>query len=79
MAVVPIIIPRSGVVEEVVVVEWLRSDGESVVVGESIVTIESEKAEMELDAPASGQLQVSIAADHDREVAVGTTLGVIVT
>lgn len=74
---VPIVIPHSGVVEEVVVVEWLRADGDVVTEGESVVTIESEKAQTELEAPTSGRLAVVIEADPDAEVAVGTTLGTI--
>ena len=79
MAAVPIVIPHSGVVEEVVVIEWLRAHGDRVTEGESVVTIESEKAQTELEAPASGRLEVLIEADPDSEVAVGTTLGSIVT
>jgi len=79
MATVEIVIPRSGVVEEVVVAEWLRSDGESVSEGEPIVVIESDKAETELSAPASGRLKVMIEADFDQQVVVGTILGIILT
>ncbi len=79
MADFPIVVPHSGVVDEVIVLEWLKSDGDAVTEGEPVVTIESEKAETELDAPASGRLQVRVEADFDKEVAVGTTLGVIVT
>ena len=79
MAAVPIVVPRSGVVEEVIVVEWLKSDGDTVTEGQPVVTIESEKAETELDAPASGRLEVRVEADFDSEVAVGTTIGVVVT
>lgn len=79
MADFAILVPHSGVVEEVVVVEWLKSDGDAVTQGEPVVTIESEKAETELEAPASGRLEVRVEASFDTEVAVGTTLGVIVT
>lgn len=79
MAAVPIVVPHSGVVDEVVVVEWLRDDGDAVSEGESIVTIESEKAEHELEAPASGRLAVLVEADLESEVPVGSTLGHIVT
>jgi pyruvate/2-oxoglutarate dehydrogenase complex dihydrolipoamide acyltransferase (E2) component len=66
-----------GVVEMVVVVEWLRADGDLVEAGEAIVVIESEKAETELESPASGRLKVLVEADDDVEVAVGTILGSI--
>ena len=77
MAETQIVVPHSGVVEEVVVVEWLKQDGADVTEGEAVVTIEHQKAEIELEAPASGRLSVLVEADLDAEVPVGTTLGTI--
>ena len=79
MAEHPVIVPHSGVVEEVIVVEWLRRDGDEVVEGEPVVVIESEKAETELTAPSSGRLSVLVGADPDVEIPVGTTLGAVLT
>jgi len=78
MSSTPVPVPQMGVVETVVVIEWLRADGDLVESGEPIVVIESEKAETELEAPASGRLEVLIEADDEVEVAVGTVLGSIV-
>jgi pyruvate/2-oxoglutarate dehydrogenase complex dihydrolipoamide acyltransferase (E2) component len=77
MPAVPIVVPQLGTVAEVFVVAWLRTDGERVTAGEPIVTIESEKAEVDLESPATGRLQVVVAADADVEVAVGTVLGTV--
>jgi pyruvate/2-oxoglutarate dehydrogenase complex dihydrolipoamide acyltransferase (E2) component len=77
MASVPIVVPQLGTVAEVFVVEWLCADGDDVKAGEPVVTIESEKATTDIAAPASGRLEVIVAADEDVEVAVGTVLGAV--
>ncbi|MCE2531573.1 MAG: biotin attachment protein [Acidimicrobiia bacterium] len=73
----PIVVPHSGVVETVFIVEWLRATGERVEEGEEVVTVESEKAETAIEAPAGGTLEILIHADPetDVEVDVGTTIG----
>ncbi len=67
-------IPHSGLAEEVLVLEWLVADGESVVAGSPLVLIESEKTQIEIDAPGSGRLEIILVAS-EAEVAVGTTIG----
>ena len=69
-------IPQMGVVEQVLVVEWLVADGSLVAAGESVVVIDTDKAETELEAPASGRLRVLVPAG-DEEVAVGTVLATV--
>lgn len=73
----PIVVPHSGVVETFLLIEWLRQAGDHVTEGDEIVTIESEKAELVLEAPATGTLEIVVAADPDDdvEVAVGATIG----
>lgn len=75
---VPLAVPQMGVVEEIVVLEWLVDDGAAVFAGDAVVLIETEKAETELDAPASGKLEILV-APSDEEVPVGTVLANIVT
>jgi len=77
----PILVPHSGVVESVILVEWLHESGERVEEGEELVIVESEKAETAIDAPATGMLEIAVEADphDDVEVDVGTTIGHIVT
>jgi pyruvate/2-oxoglutarate dehydrogenase complex dihydrolipoamide acyltransferase (E2) component len=73
----PIVIPHSGVVESVYIIEWLKGAGDHVEEGEEVVLIETEKAEGAIEAPASGTLEIMIDADpeNDVEVDVGTTIG----
>lgn len=75
---VPIRVPQLGVVENIVVLEWLAASGEAVAAGDPIVLIETEKAETELEAPAAGTLEISVAAG-DEEHPVGTVLGHVIT
>jgi len=57
-------------------VEWLKSEGEPVRQGEPLVTIESDKANVELEAPVSGVLRRTL-VDPGEEVPVGTPLGIL--
>lgn len=75
---VELTIPQMGVVEQVLVVEWLVEDGSQVTAGESVVVIDTDKAETELEAPASGRIHVLVPAG-DEEVAVGTVLATVST
>ena len=77
----PILVPHSGVVESVILVEWLHESGERVEAGEELVIVESEKAETAIEAPATGTLEIAVEADpqDDVEVDVGTTIGHVVT
>ena len=65
---VPVQIAHSGLAEEVVVLEWLAADGQQVEAGSPLVVIESEKTELEIEAPASGRLEILVPAS-DIEVA----------
>lgn len=71
---VPITVPQMGVVEEVLVVEWLVADGDRVAAGAPVVVIDTDKAATELVAPASGILEIAVATSEE-EVPVGTVLG----
>ncbi len=72
-----VVVPQMGVVEQVLVVEWLVDDGSAVAAGDPVVVIDTDKAETELEAPASGRLTVLVAASDEDEVAVGTVLATI--
>lgn len=74
---VALTVPQMGVVEEVVVLEWLVLDGAAVEKGQSVVVVETEKADTELEAPASGRIEILIDVS-DQEVPVGSTLARIV-
>jgi pyruvate/2-oxoglutarate dehydrogenase complex dihydrolipoamide acyltransferase (E2) component len=73
----PIVIPQLGLVEEVVVLEWLKADGETVAAGEPVVLLETEKTQTELASPADGVLRIAVPAGED-VVPVDAVLGEIV-
>ena len=70
-------VPQMGVVEQVLVVEWLVDDGSEVAAGEPVVVVDTDKAETELEAPAPGRLTIRVEASAEDEVAVGTVLATI--
>ena len=64
MQLVPVIVPQLGnAMEEVTVAEWYVDVGERVEEGEPIVMVESDKAQGELEAPATGILHEVLVAD----------------
>ena len=71
---VDLVIPHSGLTEVVVLVEWLVDDGDLVDHGTPLAVIESEKTQIELDSPAAGRLEITLAASDD-DVSVGSTIG----
>ena len=73
---VPLTVPHMGVVEEVMVIEWLVDSGTRVSAGQEVVIVETEKAEVALEAPAGGTLEITVAAS-DLELPVGATLAYI--
>ncbi|MDQ3457689.1 MAG: 2-oxo acid dehydrogenase subunit E2 [Deinococcota bacterium] len=58
------------------VLKWLRAEGERVEKGEPLVEVESEKAAVELEAPAAGVL-ARIVVQEGTQVDVGETLALI--
>lgn len=72
----PLTVPHMGVVEEVVVLEWLVNSGARVSAGQEVVIVGTEKAEVALEAPAGGTIDITVAAS-DFEVPVGATLAYI--
>lgn len=73
---VPIPVPQLGVVEEVIVIEWLFTDGELVREGDAVVIIETEKVDTELPSPASGTLRIVVPVS-DNAIPTGTVLGYV--
>ena len=49
-------LPDLGEVEDVVIVAWLKQEGDSVAAGEALVEVETEKTTFVVEAPESGQL-----------------------
>lgn len=72
-----IVMPKLGVMmEEGTVLRWIKAEGDEVTEGEAVLEIETEKAAVEIEAPASGFL-VGVAIKEGETVPVGTRLGVI--
>ena len=58
------------------IVQWLKQEGEAVKEGEPLVSVESDKAEVELPAPQSGILKrIVVGAGEDADV--GTPLAIL--
>lgn len=72
-----VIMPVLGMNQDTaVLLAWLKQEGERVEQGEPIMEVETDKATMELDSPASGTLARVAAAAGD-EVRVGSVIAVI--
>jgi 2-oxoisovalerate dehydrogenase E1 component len=73
----PICMPHGDLtVSEAKVVKWLKAEGDTVAAGEGVVEVETDKAVMEIEAPASGQL-IQVRAPVGTIIKMGETLGVI--
>jgi len=74
---VDIVVPEMG--ESVVdarISRWLKKEGEAVVVGEPLVELETDKVDVEVNAPRNGVLK-SIAHAEGADVKIGDVLGTI--
>ncbi|SCW69964.1 Biotin-requiring enzyme [Sphingobium faniae] len=73
---VDILLPKLGFsMNEGTLIEWLVADGGAVTEGEPLFLLESDKSSQEVDAPASGTLQILKEVGETYEV--GTVLGQI--
>ncbi len=69
--------PKLGLtMTEATIVEWRKAVGEPVAAGEPLLVIETEKAEVEVEAPASGTL-VEIVGQVRAVYPIGEVLAVI--
>jgi len=66
----------SPTMEEGRVLKWLKSEGDQVESGEVLLEVETDKANMEVEAMGSGVLR-KVLIDEDATVPTGTLLGVI--
>jgi pyruvate dehydrogenase E2 component (dihydrolipoamide acetyltransferase) len=72
-----VIMPALGMAQETgTVVQWKKRAGDQVVKGEPLLEVETDKAVVEVESPASGTLS-SISAEAGTEVPIGTTIAVI--
>ena len=69
--------PRAAdTVDEVVVSEWIAEAGADVAAGETLITVETDKALVEVPTPVAGQLVERLVAVDD-EITTGTPIAVI--
>ena len=72
-----VIMPALGMAQETgTLIQWLKSAGDSVVKGEPLMEVETDKATVEIEAPASGILSDVLAQPGD-VVPVGQRIAVI--
>src|SRR5580765_4599526 len=72
-----VIMPALGVAQQTgTLLKWLKAEGQSVSKGEPLMEIETDKATVEIEAPASGVLAYVIAQAGD-EVPVGQRIALI--
>ncbi len=56
--------PRLGLtMREGKILEWYKKDGDPVVKGEPLFSIENEKASLDIESPASGILKIQVPVD----------------
>ena len=48
--------PKIGLMEQVTVLQWLKAVGDRVASGEALVVLKTDKANVEVDSPATGRL-----------------------
>jgi pyruvate/2-oxoglutarate dehydrogenase complex dihydrolipoamide acyltransferase (E2) component len=71
-----LIVPRLGVtVKSVTIVEWLAEDGATVSEGQPVLTVATDKTEVEIEATDSGTLRQG--AGPEEEHPVGAVIGSI--
>ena len=62
--------------QEAIILEWLRAEGEPVVKGEPLFQVETDKAVVEVEAPAGGVLR-SILHGKGEKVSIDTIVAII--
>src|SRR6266581_558106 len=73
-----VILPALGMAQETgIIVRWLKAEGEEVAKGEPLMEIETDKATVEIEAPASGVL-ANVTGAVGVEIPVGQVIASIV-
>ena len=74
---VKVIMPQAGQdLETGLVKHWLKAEGDPVAKGEPIVQIETEKVNLDVEAPATGVL-LRIVVPDETETAIFSTIAII--
>jgi pyruvate dehydrogenase E2 component (dihydrolipoamide acetyltransferase) len=73
-----VIMPALGMAQETgKVLHWLKREGDSVVKGEPLLEVETDKVTVEIEAPADGTLE-HVTAPDGTEVPVGSVIALVV-
>ena len=73
----PIYMPKFGLtMTEGLIVEWLKKEGDPVNEGDALLTVQTEKVDTDINAPATGTL-VSIQYEAGDEAHVGDIIAYI--
>ena len=73
-----VVMPRAGqTMEEGSVVEWLKNEGDPVQKGEPLVTIMSDKANLEIESDFSGVLKKILVTPDDGDIECLTPIAII--
>jgi len=74
---VEVFLPQLGMMQtEGLLVKWLREEGAQVSAGEAIAVVQTDKADVDLEAPADGRL-VSVSLAEGESAPVGTVIAYI--
>jgi pyruvate dehydrogenase E2 component (dihydrolipoamide acetyltransferase) len=74
-----VVMPALGMAQETgTLIRWLKREGESVAKGEPVMEVETDKATVEIESPASGILS-HVRAHEGEEVPVGQVIAVILS
>lgn len=72
-------LPRLGdTTNSVVVLEWIRSVGDTVQEGDPLIRVETDKVELDVPSPVGGKL-IELRAAVDEEVSTGDVICMIET
>ncbi len=77
MALIPVYMPKFGMTMTAgLIVDWHHTVGDEILKGDLLLTVETEKVNTEINAPASGTL-VEVRFQADEEVPVGEVIAYI--
>lgn len=73
-----VVMPRAGqTMEEGTIVEWLKNEGDTVQKGEPLLTIMSDKANLEIESDFTGVLRKILATPDDGDIECLTPIAII--
>ncbi|MHB9038165.1 MAG: biotin/lipoyl-containing protein, partial [Armatimonadota bacterium] len=73
-----VVMPRSGqTMEEGTIVEWLKNEGDPIQKGEPLVTIMSDKANLEIESDYTGVVKKILVGPDDGDIECLTPIAVI--